>query len=37
MLQDPNGETAMYDALMLAIGGGFFAVTVLYALACEKM
>jgi hypothetical protein len=27
----------MSDALMLAIGCGFFVASVLYALACEKM
>jgi hypothetical protein len=27
----------MYDALMLAIGCGFFVAAVLYTLACEKM
>jgi hypothetical protein len=27
----------MFDALMLAIGCGFFAVAVLYGLACERM
>ncbi len=30
-------ETSMYDALMVAIGCGFFAAAVLYALACERM
>jgi hypothetical protein len=30
-------ETSMYDALMVAIGCGFFVAAVLYALACEKM
>ena len=30
-------EIAMYDALMLAIGCGFFVAAVLYTLACEKM
>jgi hypothetical protein len=31
------GEIAMYDALMLAIGCGFFVAAVLYTLACERM
>ena len=31
------GRVAMYDALMLALGCGFFVAAVLYALACEKM
>jgi hypothetical protein len=28
---------AMFDALMLVIGCGFFVAAVLYAVACEKM
>jgi hypothetical protein len=32
-----EGDQRMYDALMLAIGCGFFVVAVFYVLACEKM
>ncbi len=30
-------DTAMRDFLMIVVGVGFFAVAILYVLACERM
>jgi uncharacterized protein involved in cysteine biosynthesis len=31
------GVTLMLDIVMIALGSGFFAASVLYVLACERM
>jgi hypothetical protein len=32
-----DGDTAMMDVVMLAIGVGFFALSVGYAIACDRL
>jgi hypothetical protein len=32
-----QGETSMWDVVMLALGVGFFALSVGYAYACDRL
>jgi hypothetical protein len=35
--QSTHGDTAMMDVVMLAFGLGFFALSVGYAIACDRL
>ena len=35
--QRTDGDTAMMDVVMLALGLGFFALSVGYAIACDRL
>ena len=37
IMREVHKGSAMLDFLMIAYGAGFFAVAILYLLACEKM
>jgi hypothetical protein len=36
-LRQTDGDTAMMDVVMLALGLGFFALSIGYVLACDRL